>query len=69
MVRLLVPLAGIAAFFLLSLATVRILKPRQPRTFFLAYALLLLLASAYAYAHDLRRSPSDGWRESQTSRR
>ena len=51
MVRLLVPRAGIAAFFLLSLATVRILKPRQPRTFFLAYALLLLLpASAYAYA-------------------
>lgn len=50
MVRLLVPLAGIAAFFLLSLATVRILKPRQPRTFFLAYALLLLLASAYVYA-------------------
>lgn len=49
MVRLLVPLAGIALFFLLSLATVRVLKPRQPRSFFLAYASLLLLASAYVY--------------------
>jgi hypothetical protein len=47
---MLVPLAGIASFFLLSLLTVRILKPRQPRSFFLSYALLLLVAAAYLYA-------------------
>jgi hypothetical protein len=49
MIRLLVPLAGIAAFFLLSLVTVRTLQPRQPRLFFLAYALLLLGVAAYVY--------------------
>jgi hypothetical protein len=49
MIRLLVPLAGIVAFFLLSLVTVRALKPRQPRVFFLAYALVLLPAAAYLY--------------------
>jgi hypothetical protein len=49
MLRLLVPLAGIASFFLLSLITVRTLKPRQPRLFFLAYAVVLLIVSAYAY--------------------
>jgi hypothetical protein len=49
MVRLLVPLAGIALFFLLSWATVRVLKPRRPRSFFLAYASLLLLASGSVY--------------------
>jgi hypothetical protein len=54
MLRLLLPLAGIAAFFVLSLATVRLVKPRQPRLFFLAYALLLLLAAAYVY---VRRWP------------
>jgi len=49
MFRLLVPLAGIISFFLLSLVTVRTIKPRQPRVFFLAYALLLLGATTYAY--------------------
>jgi hypothetical protein len=49
MLRLLLPVAGIVAFFLLSLVTVRILKPRQPRLFFLAYALLLLTVAVYVY--------------------
>jgi len=49
MIRLLLPLAGIVAFFLLSLITVRALKPRQPRVFFLGYALLLLILAAYVY--------------------
>jgi hypothetical protein len=49
MLRLLVPLAGIVSFFVLSLVTVRTLKPRQPRVFFLAYAFLLVIVSAYAY--------------------
>ena len=49
MIRLLLPLAGIAAFFLLSLLTVRLLRPRQPRRFFLAYAVALLLAAAALY--------------------
>jgi hypothetical protein len=49
MIRLLLPLAGVIAFFLLSLATVRLLRPKRPRRFFLAYAVLLLLASAYVY--------------------
>lgn len=51
MSRLLLPLAGIVTFFLLSLVTVRTLKPRQPRLFFMGYAALLLLASAYVYVH------------------
>ena len=49
MLRLIVPLAGALSFFLLSLATVRLLKPRQPRVYFLVYASLLLLLSAYSY--------------------
>ena len=49
MSRLLLPFAGIVAFFLLSLVTVRLVKPRQPRLFFLGYAALLLVVAAYAY--------------------
>jgi hypothetical protein len=49
-IRLLVPLAGTVAFFLLSLATVRLLRPADPKRFFLGYALLLLLAATYVYA-------------------
>jgi hypothetical protein len=49
MSRLLLPLAGIVTFFLLSLVTVRTLKPRQPRLFFLGYAALLLVVAAYVY--------------------
>jgi hypothetical protein len=48
-VRLLLPLAGILAFFLLSLVTVRVARPKQPRRFFLAYGLLLLLVAAAIY--------------------
>jgi hypothetical protein len=49
MIRLVLPLAGTIAFFLLSLFTVRLLRPSQPRRFFLAYAALLLPVMAYAY--------------------
>ena len=49
MIRLLLPVAGIVAFFLLSLITVRLLRPQQPRRFFLAYAILLLVATVFAY--------------------
>jgi len=56
MSRLLLPLAGFVAFFLLSLVTVRTLKPRQPRLFFLGYAALLLGVSGYVY---VRRWPLD----------
>lgn len=49
MIRFLLPVAGIAAFFLLSLATVRLIKPRQPRLYFLAYAAMLLVACTYVY--------------------
>ncbi len=37
------------AFFLLSLVTVRSFRPREPRRFFLAYAVALLAAAAVAY--------------------
>jgi hypothetical protein len=46
---LLLPIAGAVAFFLLSLMTVRILRPREPRRFFQAYALALLTAAAVVY--------------------
>jgi hypothetical protein len=49
MVRLLLPVAGILTFFLLSLVTVRVARPKQPRTFFLVYGLLLLIAAAALY--------------------
>jgi len=49
MTRLLLPLAAIIVFFLLSLATVRVLGPRDPKRFFLGYALLLLIGAALAY--------------------
>ena len=45
MTRLLLPLAAIVVFFLLSLATVRIFRPGDPKRFFLAYALLLLVGA------------------------
>jgi hypothetical protein len=49
MTRLLLPLAAIVIFFLLSLITVRVARPRDPKRFFLAYALLLLAGTAVAY--------------------
>jgi hypothetical protein len=48
-IRLLLPIVGIGSFFVLSLATVRIVGPRDPKRFFLAYAALLLAATAFAY--------------------
>ncbi len=49
MIRLLLPVAGILTFFVLALVTVRIIKPRTPRLFFLLYALLLLPAAGWVY--------------------
>jgi len=49
MTRLLLPLAAIVVFFLFSLITVRVARPRDPKRFFLAYALLLLAGTAVAY--------------------
>jgi len=48
MTRLLLPLAAMVVFFLLSLATVRLVRPGDPKRFFLAYALLLLVATGTA---------------------
>jgi hypothetical protein len=49
LIRLLLPLASVSVFFALSWATVRVVRPREPRRFFLACALLLLVALALAY--------------------
>lgn len=49
MVRLLLPLAGAVAFFLLSLITVRLARPVTPRHFFLGYGVLLLAAAGALY--------------------
>ena len=46
MIRLAVPLAAVSVFFLLSLATVRLLQPRDPKRFFFLYGVLLLAVSA-----------------------
>ena len=43
MIRLLLPVGSVAFFFVLSWATVRLLRPRDPKRFFLGYALLLLV--------------------------
>ena len=48
-IRLLLPVAGVAVFFALSWATVFVFQPRDPKRFFLGYALLLLLATALTY--------------------
>ena len=49
MIRLLLPLAGIFSFLVLSWTTVRVFRPRDPKRFFLAYALLLLIGAALLY--------------------
>jgi hypothetical protein len=49
MIRLLLPVAGTVVFFLLSLITVRGLRPRDPKRFFLGYAVLILIADAFLY--------------------
>jgi len=46
-IRLLLPLAGILWFLVLSWTTVRVFRPRDPKRFFLAYALLLLIGAAF----------------------
>jgi len=48
-IRLLLPAIGVVSFFVVSLATVRILRPRDPKRYFLGYALLLLVATAVVY--------------------
>jgi hypothetical protein len=48
-IRLLLPFAGILTFFVLSLTTVRLVKPSQPRLFFLLYAILLLPIAGWTY--------------------
>jgi hypothetical protein len=48
-IRLVLPLTGVSIFFALSWATVRLLRPREPRRFFLLYALLLLVGTAFTY--------------------
>ena len=48
-IRLLLPVAGIAVFFALSWTTVFLFQPRDPKRFFLGYALLLLVAAALVY--------------------
>ena len=49
-IRLLLPVGGAVTFFLLSLVTVRALRPKQPKLFFLAYAALLLALATWLYA-------------------
>lgn len=49
LIRLLLPAAGVVVFFLLSLGTVRLAQPRDPKRFFLGYALLLLGVTAVVY--------------------
>ncbi|HJZ70858.1 MAG TPA: hypothetical protein VKE51_03910 [Vicinamibacterales bacterium] len=49
MIRLLLPVGAIAVFFALSWATVFVFQPRDPKRFFLGYAVLLLAATALAY--------------------
>ena len=46
LIRLVVPLAAVSAFFLLSLITVRVFQPRDPKRFFFLYGVLLLAATA-----------------------
>jgi hypothetical protein len=48
-IRLLLPLAGILWFLVLSWTTVRVFRPRDPKRFFLAYALLLLIGAGFLY--------------------
>jgi hypothetical protein len=48
-IRLLLPAAGVVLFFAISLLTVRLFRPRDPKRFFLAYAALLAIAAALVY--------------------
>jgi hypothetical protein len=51
MIRLLLPVAGTVVFFGLSFVTVRVFHPRDPKRFFLIYAVALAAASAAVYRH------------------
>jgi hypothetical protein len=60
-IRLALPLGGSVAFFLLSLVTVRLLRPAQPRRFFLAYGMVLLTAAAFIYVRVWPLESADAW--------
>jgi len=47
LIRLAVPLTSVSVFFLLSLATVRVFQPRDPKRFFFLFGVGLLAASAF----------------------
>ena len=49
MIRLVLPLAVACAFFAVSWATVRVLRPREPRLFFLIYAFLFLVVAVFIF--------------------
>jgi hypothetical protein len=49
-IRLAVPVAASVIFFLLSLATVRIARPKEPRKFFLLYGIALVAVSAWIFS-------------------
>jgi hypothetical protein len=48
-IRLLLPAAGIALFFVVSFVTVRVFHPRDPKRFFLIYLLLIAAGEAVIY--------------------
>jgi hypothetical protein len=48
-VRLVLPLVGVCLFFAISWITVRFLRPREPRKFFLLFAILLAAALVVVY--------------------
>jgi hypothetical protein len=52
LIRLLLPLASVVGFFLLSLATVRLFRPKQPRQFFLLYTAALLIVTTEIYVRQ-----------------
>jgi len=47
LVRLVIPAGGTVAFFALAWTTVRVIRPKEPRKFFLVYALALLPLAAW----------------------
>ena len=49
MIRLVLPAAGIVCFFLISFLTVRVFQPRDPKRFFLLYAVALAGGAAAIY--------------------
>ena len=47
LVRLVIPAGGTVAFFALAWTTVRVFRPKEPRKFFLVYAIALLPLAAW----------------------